>query len=273
MPAPENLRRLFELYQTDVGEVDETLSPNDGMWDGNEAHYRKVGESAIRCIALALLAARRDPATMASILDLPCGHGRVMRYLQRAFPQAALTACDTDRDGVDFCARTFGASPVYSNPELRGLAFPSAYDLIWCGSLLTHFDAPRWYDVLGFFAEVLAPGGIAVFTTGGPTIPRRIGEGWDYHLPADRLRALVEAYRRTGFGYVDYEGQQGYGISIARPSWTLALLQRFPESSVLAYLERGWDDHQDVVALRKGRGDVSPGPHPEKTAGIDVTGS
>ena len=47
------------------------------------------------------------------MLDFACGHGRVMRTLKAAFPDALLTACDIDRDGVDFCARTFGAAPVY----------------------------------------------------------------------------------------------------------------------------------------------------------------
>lgn len=269
---PDNLEKLFELYLTDVGEIDETLSPVDAMWDGDEAHYRRVGESAIKCMALALLAARRDPARIKRVLDLPCGHGRVLRYLVRVFPGAAFTASDSDRDAVDFCARTFGAAAVYSNPDLSGIAFPGVYDLIWCGSLFTHFDAPRWRDLLRLFRSVLAPDGILVFTTGGPTTPRMIGKGWDYFLPTDKLRRLLAEYRREGFGYVDYVGQDGFGISIARPSWTLGLLAEFPELSVLTYLERGWDDHQDVVACVNGRADPAPGPHPEKTADLDVEG-
>ena len=81
MSTSDDLQKLFDLYGAEVGRVDETLSPGDGMWDGNEAHYRKVGESAVRCIKLALLAAQKPPATVRSVLDLPSGHGRVLRYL------------------------------------------------------------------------------------------------------------------------------------------------------------------------------------------------
>lgn len=272
MSPADQLGKLFALYEAEVDSVDETLSPNDAMWDGGEAHYRGVGESAVRCIKLALLAARKPPDSIRTILDLPSGHGRVLRYLLPVFPDAAFTACDTDRDGVDFCAQTFGAHPVYSNPELSGLQFPSTYELIWCGSLVTHLDGPRWADVISLFDSILSPGGLLVFTTAGPTIPRLIGRGWDYFLSTDQLRRLLAAYRRTGFGYVDYEGQESYGISIARPAWTLALLQDFPDLNLLAYLDAGWDRHQDVVICSKGRPELSAGPCLDKTAELDVEG-
>lgn len=287
MSSSDNLKKLHDLYQATVGRIDETLSPDDTMWDGNEAHYRRVGESAVKCIKLALLAAGRDPDSIKTILDLPSGHGRVLRFLLPTFPNASFTACDTNRGAVDFCATTFNAAPVYSNPELRGIQFPSTYDLIWCGSLFTHFDAPRWTDLLRFFSNILSPEGILVFTTAGPTVPRMIGRGWDYFLPVDRLRRLLDAYRRTGFGYVDYDGDStdgkstdgisadrnhAFGLSIARPSWTLARVQEFPNLSVITYLERGWDDHHDVVACVKGRPNLAPGPSPEKTAELDVEG-
>ena len=58
-----------------------------------------------------------DVADVKRILDLPCGHGRVLRYLSAAFPEAEITACDIMREGVDFCASTFGAIPVYSQDD------------------------------------------------------------------------------------------------------------------------------------------------------------
>ena len=135
--------------------VIETISPRDEMFQNNLDHYFRVGCSAIQNILLAIRL--NGCTTLNSILDLPCGHGRVLRHIRAQFPDAALTACDLNRDGVDFCANTFGAIPAYSTPELRELKLKSRFDLIWCGSLFTHFDKTRCFDLLDFLSEHLLP--------------------------------------------------------------------------------------------------------------------
>jgi len=265
----DDLRALFELFESEVGDVDETLSPRDEMWEGDEPHYRRVGESAVRCIKLAMLAAEREPDSIATILDFPSGHGRVLRYLQRVFPAAAFTASDIDREAVDFCAETFGATPVYSNAELTGLEFPSSYDLIWCGSLFTHLGAHRWSALLQLFESLLAERGLVVFTVGGRTLPQQVKKGWTYGLPLEKLAALIEEYRREGFGFVEYDGYDDYGISIARPSWTVATIERATSLHFVQYFERGWDGHQDVVVCVRGMPELPVGPFAEKTAELD----
>ncbi|MGG5887557.1 methyltransferase [Falsiroseomonas sp. HC035] len=45
------------------------------------------------------------------ILDLPCGFGRVTRVLRVRFPHASITACDLDREGVEFARRSSRAMP------------------------------------------------------------------------------------------------------------------------------------------------------------------
>src|SRR5581483_10052394 len=70
------------------------ISPRDEMYAGDADHYFGVGRSALRCVRLAMLAAGKQ--RVCRILDLPSGHGRVLRYLKAAFPEARLTACDLD---------------------------------------------------------------------------------------------------------------------------------------------------------------------------------
>src|SRR5262249_45606967 len=96
------------------GPLNTTISPDERMPTTDVAGYLAVGESALKAIRLALLTARAPQP--GEILDLPCGHGRVLRWLAAAFPEARLTACDLLRDGVDFCASAFGAAPIYSVP-------------------------------------------------------------------------------------------------------------------------------------------------------------
>ena len=57
-------------------------------------------------------------SNLRSILDLPCGHGRVARHLRVRFPGSQLICCDINRDGVDFCQSSYAATGMYSNAEL-----------------------------------------------------------------------------------------------------------------------------------------------------------
>jgi cyclopropane fatty-acyl-phospholipid synthase-like methyltransferase len=89
--------------------VDTVISPKETMGRDN---YLWVGASAAEAIIAALAVSRL--AEVRRILDLPCGHGRVLRHLVKIFPDAVVDACDLDRDGVDFCAVRFGARPIIS---------------------------------------------------------------------------------------------------------------------------------------------------------------
>jgi SAM-dependent methyltransferase len=233
----------------DFDQVDSTISPNDEMFQGNQQHYFDVGRSAIENIERALAAANA-PGPPRKILDLPCGHGRVLRFLRARYPSAEITACDLSRDGVDFCAANFAAIPVYSDDHPSRLPIErDAFDLIWVGSLLTHFGSRRWVEFLTFFQSVLAPGGVLVFTTHG-----RQAHAWitaknrDYGLGERNCVELCSQYAATGFGYADYPGQHEFGISLAEPAWVTRLLTSLPELRLVALSEKSWDLHHDVFA-------------------------
>ncbi len=220
------------------------------MFTGDERHYIDVGLSAIRCIRLAL--ETRRASAPRRILDLPCGHGRVLRALRAAWPEAELTACDLARDGVDFCARTFGARPVYSALDPRAVALaPGCFDLIWVGSLLTHLERERWTVFLECFHAWLAPGGLLVFTTLGRYAAYRMEQGIEYGLDAEQRSGLLADFARDGFGYRDYPRQSGFGIALASPSFVTRLLLRGHDTRLVTYGEALWDEHQDVVACQK----------------------
>jgi SAM-dependent methyltransferase len=232
------------------GDVSEVISPNDLMIKSQtREHYFFAGRSALRCIRLALLCAAAESPRR--ILDLPSGHGRVLRTLRAAFPDSEITACDTDRDGVDFCAAELGAIPVYSHDEPSLIELDGRFDLIWCGSLLTHLPASRWSDFLRFFREHLEPAGILVFTTHGRCVVDRLRSGrYTYGLDEAAVEPLLSEIR-SGFGYADYPGRNGYGISVSLPGWVGSVLAEHEELRLVLYLEKGWNSHQDVVACMR----------------------
>lgn len=231
-----------------------TISPNDEMYAGDKAFsdwYWSVGRSAVDAIEPCLRVARKPLSDVRHILDLPCGHGRVLRYLKAAFPAAEITACDLLKDGVEFCAKTFGAKAVYSDEDPKQIELGlRTFDLIWVGSLFTHLSAERWPTFLTCLGSYLQEGGVLVFTTHGRYVYRRmkgLEDPHEYCLPYWRRTVALYDYERTGFGYGDYQ-DGGYGISISDPGWVCSLLGQQPELRCIHFQERGWMDIQDVYA-------------------------
>jgi SAM-dependent methyltransferase len=229
------------------------ISPNDQMVPPRHPDaYFLWGDSALRCIRLAMDAVGKSE--VASILDFPCGHGRVLRTLKAAYPKASLTACDIDRDGVDFCEETFGARGVYSDEDLGAVQLGGGFDLIWVGSLFTHLPASRWADFLNFLVDRLAPEGLLVFTTHGPWYAERIREkasplgGVSQEAQLEMLRGFDGA----GFGFAGFQQRNMYGLSLSAPSAVASHLQALNGLRLVLYLERGWRGHQDVVACQNG---------------------
>jgi SAM-dependent methyltransferase len=194
---------------------------------------------------MAWVLASLEARAPASILDLPCGHGRVMRALEVAFPAAALTACDIDRDAVDFCSRTFGARPVYAMESPGDTVLSGSFDLIWCGSLITHFDERMCRELLELLTGALAPSGMLVFSAHGPHYRSLIGAG-SMSFPVWEPHRLLDSYDQRGFGYEDYHNQHGYGISLCSPTWVSRIVEGIDHLDLACYAARGWGGFHDV---------------------------
>jgi SAM-dependent methyltransferase len=255
--APGNRDTWFDALGNTVTEVSRVVSPTEGMPTDPLEGYLEVGRSALRAIRIAQLAAgRRD---FASILDFPSGHGRVLRWLQAAYPHARLTASDLLPDGVDFCRDTFGAAGVYSNPEPTTAMFPERYELIFVGSLLTHVDIDQWEHLIDLWHDLLAPNGLLVVTTHGQLVAERMRAGYLYDYPEPGIRRLLRAYDHTGFGFLeDNPATANYGITVSSPAFVVGQLLRHKDLRVVLCTEFLWGEHQDVIAVSKSPISVTP---------------
>lgn len=255
------------LYDFGSLAVDRTIAARDTMVaPGEPEQYFDLGRRALELIRFS--AELCDKPHYPDILDLPCGHGRVLRWLRAHYDYARITACDLDRDGVDFCARQFGALPVYSQPDLRQLPFTAQFDLIWMGSLVTHLPQDRWLATLDCIIRWTREYGVIVFSTQGRCVSSLLARGRRNIAENIDKPALLEEYARAGFAYQRYfecTGGEDYGLALSSPEWLMRVLQRYPDVILRAYLEEAWGV-QDVVILYKKAG------HYEPLLGVPETG-
>jgi SAM-dependent methyltransferase len=233
----------------------ELVSPQvherDLMYGGNPLHYLSVGLSAIRGIQEALQSAGKEFAN-GSILDLPSGYGRVLRFLRAWYPHADISAVEIDQGALDFCHQNLAATPVLSTIPLSEFKLTRQFDLIWCGSLFTHIDERAAKDLLQFFHAHLSDRGLCVFTTHGRHCTGLMQrKEITYGLSEDAQQKVIREFHSKGYGYADYPDQSGYGISAVTHQRLGELASSAGGWDLTLFCARGWDHHQDVYAFAK----------------------
>lgn len=226
------------------------ISPAESMAN---AYYYEVGKAGARVVIQACMAS--DSFDFTNILDIPCGHGRIARYLRVLFPYSFLDCCDIDRKGVDFCASEFQANGIYSDEDIRRVSFSKQYNLIWIGSLFTHLPEQAIYTWIERMIGLLRPSGIVMATLHGRGIMQY--PPGNYCLSEQAYKDLFQDCDISGWAFQNYakasvpqiDMDSEYGVSLCRPSHFLAMLERFPEVKIYSYRETGWAAHQDVVVF------------------------
>ena len=95
------------------------------------------------------------------------------------------------------------------------MSIAEKFDLIWCGSLVTHLSEEATADLLKFFYDHLLPNGLCIFTTHGRLSAELIRTNAEtYGLTVDAQQQVLSQFYANGYGYTDYSKQPGYGISL-----------------------------------------------------------
>lgn len=257
-------------------QVDMTIDPSEDMIvreAGGIEHYREVGLRALELLTDAMILSGRPHAPR--ILDLPCGGGRVTRHLVQFFPESDVVVSDVDGAKVAAVTRQFGVRAIAASPEFAA-PLGERFDLIFVGSLLTHFDEVLYIRALDVLVEALEPGGVLILTTTGRSWASEALDGeskaglppqapWSPALKwltggryrASSLRAAIEGgYAKRGFGYSEVRSWtqlygRSYGSSFASPSWLMRQVERRPDARILAFKERGYDHLLDALLVQR----------------------
>ncbi|MGH6835529.1 MAG: class I SAM-dependent methyltransferase [Methylocella sp.] len=236
-------------FPTPISEDDENIIRNQ-PW--TEAQYFYGGRSALKICIDALIRANAAPPQQ--ILDFPCGHGRTLRFLSAAFPQATLYASDLITSGTKFCRDQFNSKTFVSNFDFSRIDFPQGNDLIWCGSLITHLSETRAKQVINRLTQSLSPNGILLFTTHGRMYPRCLHTLSPMLKPSEWDNVICDFYRK-GYGYQVYSVpkyiETGYGFSLTSPHWIFEnVIRTNDDITLILFAEKGWHEHQDVTAIQ-----------------------
>jgi SAM-dependent methyltransferase len=246
------------LYDFSSLAVDRTVSSSDTMFvPGREEQYFQIGRRALELTHFSSELCRKPHYP--NILDLGCGYGRVLRWLRPQYHYAEITACDLEPAAVDFCARHFGATPVHSQPDLESLSFRAPFDLIWCGSVLTHLNPTQWLATLDSLIKWTNECGVVIFTTQGRYFASALARNQPFVASDVDQPALLADFERTGFAYQQYFDRHDgdYGITLNSPEWLMRTLQRYPGVIVRSFIEEAWG-MQDVTILYKSSEYFSP---------------
>jgi hypothetical protein len=72
-----------------------------------------------------------------------------------------------------------------------------------------------------------------------------------FGLGTETQQKILTAYRETGYGYGDYSGRVGLGISVTSDALVQRLARDAGAWEPVMYLENGWHAIQDVYAFAK----------------------
>ena len=100
-------------------------------------------------------------------LEFASGHGRFTRHLAKLLGPDRVTVSDVVADGVGFAQEKFGVQGFVSVTKPEQLQAPRLYDTVFVLSLFTHLPRSTWNAWLQALWNVVAPGGLLIFTTHG----------------------------------------------------------------------------------------------------------
>jgi hypothetical protein len=219
------------------------ISKDENLLDSPEAYFKAGKDALLICKRI------MGEITPSSIIDLPSGYGRVMRYFKNEWPNAKLTAVETDENALQFCKDHFHATPIRANSQMN-FEIPNGSDLIFSGSLLTHFDEQQWDKFFDICIKSLSETGTLIFTTHGKINALLAKVKHPMYGNLINLEALYALYLDKQFAYEDYDKKNpGFGFSLSSPSWVMKKLQALPEVRIIFFEEGAWG--QDVWAVRR----------------------
>ena len=163
----DSVRQLLDengIHCVDRGSLDSLvhfpLASLDALDDTESRHFWSASKR--RLVRRLLCAYVRQEAF--AVLDVGCGNGGLLRYLEQAFPEASVAGMDGYPEALLRCRRRSKQARLYLQDiaKLSRAKTDSTFDVITLMDVLEHLDHP--VDVLRSVQRFLTPQGIVVAT-------------------------------------------------------------------------------------------------------------
>ena len=204
------------------------------MYGGSWGAYAYAGVTAVQCIR-AMLEKYDRPAPV-HFLDLPCGHGRELRFLKVVYPDGAVHRVRHRRGRRGFLrARLRRRAGGLEGRPGRGLVRRPVRPCVV--RLAVHPPVRR---PLAKVPGPVCPGARArrACCCSAQTGSCRLGSCVTSASDPPGVEKLLHDFEHEDFGYVDV-ADGTWGLSIARPRWVKEQIERSP-LELLSYERWAW---------------------------------
>lgn len=176
-----------------------------------------------------------------SVLEFASGHGRFTRHLVKALGADRVVASDVVADAVTFAKETFGVAGFVSASVPEAVQWSRQHDLVFVLSLFSHLPHATWARWLKRLYDMVAPGGVLVFTTHGAEAVCKQGVVLDgdgyFFAPSSESNAI--------------DGQE-YGTTFTSEAYVrLRIAEHLPDAQLLRFAPRQFWHHQDAYVVKK----------------------
>lgn len=208
--------------------------------------FLKVGEQCAKDISAAIASQGLRMGQFGKVLDFGCGCGRVIRHFLKEGEPGRFTGTDIDPDSIAWCSANVLAVEWKVNQPMPPTSFPDGgFDFIYVISVFTHLDEDYQNAWLKELARITKPGGHLLLTIHGRHV---YGTLPPEDQAAIGTKGFLFKVGRTGRLKLDglpdfYQGAYHSPEYIQR-EWSRYF-------KVLGHLERGINNHQDAILLRK----------------------
>ena len=176
-----------------------------------------------------------------SLLEFASGHGRFTRHLVKALGAGRVVVSDVVADSVDFAREVFEVKGFVSAAVPEDVAWSEQHDVVFVLSLFSHLPPSTWSRWLRRIYEMVAPGGVLVFTTHGTEAARKQGvtldaEGY-FFTPSSESNAI--------------DGQE-YGTAFTSEAYVRTrIAEHLPDARLLQFAPQHFWHHQDAFVVQR----------------------
>jgi ubiquinone/menaquinone biosynthesis C-methylase UbiE len=208
--------------------------------------YFNVGKILAQNIRDLCAIVNRDIYSFQNVFDFGCGSGRVMHYFQDAPSSCRLYGTDIDLELVSWCEKHLPRIRWSTNGYQPPMPFTDdTFDLIYAISVFTHLDEEFQKAWLRELHRIAKPGATIILTVHGEYCIKSLSSSLQ-----NRIRSHGFLFTTGATGNLKLDKLPDF-YQTAYHTQEYIYREWSNYFKVVRYIERGINNHQDAVLLRK----------------------